>query len=169
MYPGSRYTTRVILPDLSANRVPFLHDRRASPLKLGPAVSTRVAQDAVVPVCKCVWTSFLGVCDGTLNLEILSPTFLRNHILREASFDSLVSSSNKLRWVFLRQNPWTWCHKYIFYAISGVRRGQFDFSGISKLFPMWSDSSSVPTGQLSDGFEDAKCQDLSQLIQAVCY
>ncbi|RMC14425.1 hypothetical protein DUI87_09521 [Hirundo rustica rustica] len=48
--------------------------------------------------------------------------------------------------------------------VTGARSSQFDFSVTSKLFPRWSDSSSVPTGLLSDGFEDAKCQDLSQFI-----
>lgn len=148
------------------------------PQSWGQQSADRVAQDAVVPVCKCLWTFLLGVCGGTLHLEILIPTILRNHIVWEASFDSLVSSSNKLRWFFSFEtkpvNLMTWCHKFsevfrlsfffFFGATAGVRTTQFDFSVTKKLFPTWRDSSSIPTGRLSDGFEDAKCQDLSQLI-----
>lgn len=148
---------RMISLDLSSTMVPisaWLGAKGDIHPKLGPAVS-RAAQAAVAPVCNCVLTYFPGVFEVTLPLEILISTLLRSHLLWEASFDSLVSSltpraSNKLKQeFFLSQNPWTRCHKYIYFcAPAGLESNQFYCPDISKLLPTWTDSSSAPTGQL---------------------
>lgn len=155
-------TSRVDLPDLSANMEPFsaqLGTKGQPPkagagslqagwlrMQLSPSVSVWGHFFLGFVMALCIWKFLQSLGIIYFEKHNLTPWCLL-HINWERFFETKPQ-------VFV----------FFFGATAGVRSSQFDFSVTSKLFPTWSDSSSAPTGQLSDGFESTKCQDLSQLI-----